>query len=137
MKRRKKALSAYRHGKKTSHGGMSQHALTMAIFKEIRKNLEACNIVFVNRKDLGMSEFFTKKGVTLAKVCKCAMYMIDTADRSAAADTVQIYDNIYNYILQKALHANQHTDHESVKQALFMSKELIAIWDSIPEHARS
>ncbi len=134
--KRNKALNAYRHGKKSSYGGMSQHALTMAIFKEIRKNLEVCNATFLNRKELGMNEFFNTKGKTLAKVCKCVTYMISTADRSAAADTLEVYDRIYNYILHKATYANKHSDHESVKQALFMSKELIKIWDMIPQNLR-
>lgn len=133
---RKKALNVYRHGKKSSYGGMSQHDVTMAIFKEMRKNLEVCNAVFVNRKTLDVKDFLNKKGATLSKVCKCATYMLETADRSADKETVDIYDQIYIYIRTKSLYANKNLDHEAVKQALFMAKELITIWDMIPEELR-
>ncbi|WP_210498435.1 flagellar protein FliS [Vibrio crassostreae] len=129
----RRGLSAYKSVRKKTYGGMSQHALTMSIYKEIYKNLEVCNAAFVKKTNIGLAAFLNKKGVTLTKVVKCTTYMIDTADRSADQETVQLYDRIYHYILDNALIANKNIDHEAVKRALFMSKELINIWDSIPE----
>lgn len=132
----KRGLGAYKAVRQKLYGGMSQHALTMAIYKEIYKNLEICNAAFLRRKTMDLSTFLKHKGESLAKVVKCVNYMIDTADRSAATETVELYDRIYNYILMNSVQANKNIDHESVKRALYMSKELIVIWDSIPDNYR-
>lgn len=132
----RRGLGAYKTAKKNTYASWSQHDITMAIFKEIYKNLEICNLAFVDRKDLAFGDFINKKTATLAKVMKCTNYMLETADRSAAADTVAIYDKIYSYIHHHAWKASTSLDHEHVKKALFMSKELITIWEDVARNLR-
>ncbi len=132
----RRGLGAFKSAKKNTYKSWSQHDITMAIFKEIYKNLEICNATFIDRKNMSFGDFINKKTVTLQKVMKCTMYMLDTADRSAEKETLDAYDKIYSYIHHHAWKASTSLDHEHVKKALFMSKELINIWDQIPQNLR-
>lgn len=132
----KKGIGAYDKARTASTTGLSRHALTMKIYKEIHKQLELCNFVFERKKQIGLTQFLEKKGVTLAKVHKYVRYMIDTANRNADPEYLAVFDQMYYYILNNAIKANQDMDHEALIEALNMSKELIIIWDSIPESER-
>ncbi|CAH7368056.1 conserved hypothetical protein [Vibrio chagasii] len=132
----KRSIGAYKKAQKATTVGLSRHALTMKIYKEIVKNLEVCNYLFDRKKELQLCVFLAKKGETLGKVQKYTSYMLTTMNREAEPETVELYERMYVYILENAKQANSDMDHEAVKRALYMSNELVEIWDSIPENIR-
>lgn len=131
-----RGIGAYKKAQKAAKTAMSPHALTMQVYKEMKKNLELCDFAFDHRKKLTFNRFLEKKGVALAKVCRYVTFMINAANRDSDPETLELYDRMYHYILEHALNANKDLDHESVKRALYMTNELIEIWDSIPQEYR-
>ncbi|MDK9793928.1 flagellar protein FliS [Vibrio sp. D431a] len=132
----KKGIGAYEMANKASTTGLSKHALTMKIYKEIVKQLELCEFLFKNRKLLEFNQFIDRKGTTLAKVQKYVMYLIETMNRQTDPEVCEVFDKMYYYILNNAQLANKSMDVEALQEALKMARELVNIWDSIPENER-
>lgn len=133
-----KGINAYKKNKSSSFSGMSQYNLVMRLYKEVESNLTECKVLFSDKGAAGsLSDFYNEKSRLLSKASSIIVYLIETNKNDNDPEVVDLFNKMYHYILHNVIEANKGMEIEPLDRGLLMTRELIDIWESIPDRDRN